>query len=150
MHTDFSLFTGLVAVVLTLGIPIVVIVARAVMYILTKNRDTELRKYVIENHVDAESIKLLLGDQPKTNRTFAMLRWGSILLGGAAGYMVFSTADVKMQIAGVCIGMGVAMLVAFVIEMAMLKRQREREREANEQVVQKRREGGDERLYNQK
>ena len=50
-------FAGVLAVFLSLSIPIVAIISGIVMGIKKKNRETELRKFIIENNVDAERVK---------------------------------------------------------------------------------------------
>ena len=68
-------FAGVLAVFLSLSIPIVAIISGIVMGIKKKNRETELRKFIIENNVDAERVKLLVEEPEKKSNKFVMLRW---------------------------------------------------------------------------
>lgn len=126
---DLKDLAGVLAIVLSLSIPIAAVVGSCIVSIKNKLHETELRKAIIENHVDAESIKLLIEEkQPKSNR-FTMLRWGCILVGGGLGACLrmmlpwlesFSPVTFGVFIA---FGMGIGMLAAFIIENRMQKKE---------------------------
>ena len=122
----------LAAVVLTLVIPIVAIICGAIISIRKKNRETELRKAIIDNHVDAESIKLLVEEQKPANNKFIMLRWGCILLGAGLGAVVGGLIDSHISFyfwITILAGMGCGMLVAFFIENKLSKNENQEETE---------------------
>lgn len=121
----------LAAVVLSLGIPIVAIICGSIISIRKKNRETELRKAIIENHVDAESIKLLVEEQKQTSDKFTMLRWGCILLGAGLGAAIscmagFDTKSMYFWLPTLA-GMGCGMLVSFFIENKLSKNENQEE-----------------------
>ena len=125
---DFDL-EGLMAIVFSLAIPLAAVVGAYITAIKRKNRETELRKAIIENHVDAESIKVLI-DEPQRGNKYTMLRWGCILLGTGLG--AFASELLRhgghydprlLFFCGAC-GMGVGMLVALIIENMMRKADR--------------------------
>ncbi len=130
--SNFEYLIPLVAVILSLGLPIAGIICWSIVSIRTKNRETELRKAIIENHVDAESIKLLIEEKEKTSNKFTMLRWGCILLGGGIGAffskVIFGGVDISDFVFWLPIisGMGLGMLVAFVIEWKLSKKEDEK------------------------
>ena len=121
----------LVAVVLSLAIPIVAIICGSIISIRKKNRETELRKAIIDNHVDAESIKLLVEEQKPTSNKFIMLRWGCILLGAGLGASISGLSGYDTESfyfwLPVLAGMGCGMLIAFFIENKMSKNEEQEE-----------------------
>jgi len=137
--SPFEVLVPILAVVLSLGIPIVAIISGVVLSIRKKNRETELRKAIIENNVtDPESIKLLIEEQEKKeNNKYVMLRWGCILLGGGIGAIVsnYAGADGKHMAFWIPViaGMGLGMLIAFVIEYHLSKKDKETQEETKEE-----------------
>ena len=125
-------FEGVLAIFLSLSIPIVAIVGGVIATISRKKRETELRKIMVENNVDAERIKLLVEEPDKKINKFVMLRWGCILaFGGLATivyYFVNSNADPSDMLFWffLAIGMGIGMLVSFMIEMRITKKEKEK------------------------
>ena len=51
---------GLVAIILSLGIPIVAIVSGVVSSVKKKKLETELRRVIVENHTDLEVARALI------------------------------------------------------------------------------------------
>ncbi len=138
MVESLGVLVPLSAVVLSLGIPVVAIICGTILSIRRKNRETELRKAIIENNTDPESIKLLVKEPEKKSSTFTMLRWGCILLGAGLGALIpylngiTDTGDLNFWLPIVA-GMGCGMLIAFVIEYKLTKKnqqQKEPEQEA--------------------
>ena len=131
-------FIGFVAVVLAMSIPIVAIVMSVVSLMRRKKLETELRKAIVENHVEPESIKLLVEEPDKRNTNkFAYLRRGCILVGAGIAAFIANCFSVEtfsinflMSILG---GMGVGMLIAFIIEVQMEKKERAEEIVAEEE-----------------
>ncbi len=123
--SNFNPEVEILAVGLSLLIPIVAIIGSVILSIRKKNRDTELRKAIIENHVEPESIKLLIEERAQKSDRFTMLRWGCILLGGGIGAIIShhigsSTNSLPYWIP-IIAGMGLGMLIAFVIEYQLTK-----------------------------
>ena len=116
---------GVLAVAITLLIPIVAIICGAITSINKKKRETELRKALIENHTDPESIKLLVEEQQEKSNKFIMLRWGCVLLGAGLGAAISGWAgtdpDNLYFWLPIVAGMGLGMLISFIIETKMTK-----------------------------
>lgn len=113
------------AVTLSLLLPISAIICWAIASINKKNRETELRKALIENHTDPESIKLLVEEQQEKPNKFIMLRWGCILLGAGLGAAISGWAgtdpDNLYFWLPIVAGMGLGMLISFIVETKMTK-----------------------------
>ena len=118
---------GLFAIILSLSIPIVAIVMVFISSIKSKQ--------LIEHGTDPETAKLLIEQKEKKNNKFDTLRWGCVLLGaglGAAcnGFFGVSSDDTYFWLA-IAAGMGIGLLIAFVIEHKLTKKeQRERGEQA--------------------
>ena len=117
--------SGVLAVSLSLLIPIVAIICGVIASINKKKRETELRKALIENHTDSESIKLLVEEQEEKPNKFIMLRWGCILLGAGLGAAISGWAgtdpkDLYFWLP-IIAGMGLGMLISFIVETKMTK-----------------------------
>ncbi|MBQ5972173.1 MAG: hypothetical protein IJL45_07185 [Prevotella sp.] len=138
MVESLGVLVPLSAVILSLGIPVIAIICGTILSIRRKNRETELRKAIIENNTDPESIKLLVKEPEKKSSTFTMLRWGCILLGAGLGALIpylngiTDTGSLRFWLP-IIAGMGCGMLIAFVIEYKLTKKnqqQKEPEQEA--------------------
>ncbi|MBO7102441.1 MAG: hypothetical protein J6W02_02025, partial [Bacteroidaceae bacterium] len=109
--------SGVLAVTLSLLIPIVGIICGVIASINKKKRETELRKALIENHTDPESIKLLVEEQEEKTNKFIMLRWGCILLGAGLGAIISGWAGTDPENLyfwlPIVAGMGLGMLISF-------------------------------------
>ena len=116
---------GIFAVTLSLLIPIVAIICGVLTSINKKKNETELRKALIENHTDPESIKLLVEEQQEKSNKFIMLRWGCVLLGAGLGAAISGWAgtdpDNLYFWLPIVAGMGLGMLISFIIETKMTK-----------------------------
>ena len=116
---------GVLAVTLSLLIPIVGIICWLIVSINKKKNETELRKALIENHTDPESIKLLVEEQQEKSNKFIMLRWGCVLLGAGLGAAISGWAgtdpDNLYFWLPIVAGMGLGMLISFIIETKMTK-----------------------------
>lgn len=136
MEAFFDNLTGLVAVVCSLGIPIIVII---MVYIRKMKRDRqlkEIRQLIIENKTDAETAKLLI-DEPKKAKeprklgavNLDTLRTACILLGLGLGALVnwalepfgFGAKDINFWII-LAFGIGVGLLCSFLVEMHLYKK----------------------------
>ena len=120
--------SGVLAVSLSLLIPIVAIICGVIASINKKKRETELRKALIENHTDPESIKLLVEEQEEKPNKFIMLRWGCILLGAGLGAAISGWADTDAKDLyfwlPIIAGMGLGMLISFIVETKMTKNEK--------------------------
>ena len=127
---------GILAIILSLGIPLIAIVMAFWAIMHKKSRDKEIRQLIIENNTDPESIKLLL-DEPKKaskGKTTDMLNGGCILLGAGLGaffakIMYIGSGDIFFWLS-VAAGMGIGMLVAFVIGWNLEKKNQDREQQS--------------------
>ena len=118
---------GLFAIILSLSIPIVAIVMVFITSIKNKQSETQLRLSLIEHGTDPETAKLLIEQQEKKSNKFGTLRGGCVLLGaglGAAcnGFFGVSSDDIYFWLA-IGAGMGIGLLIAFVIEYKLTKRE---------------------------
>jgi hypothetical protein len=126
---------GLFAIILSLSIPIVAIVMVFITSIKNKQSETQLRLSLIEHGTEPETAKLLIEQQEKKSNKFGTLRGGCVLLGaglGAAcnGFLGVSSEDMYFWLT-VGAGMGIGLLIAFVIEYKLTKKeQRERGEQA--------------------
>ena len=123
--------SGVLAVSLSLLIPIVAIICGVIASINKKKRETELRKALIENHTDPESIKLLVEEQEEKPNKFIMLRWGCILLGAGLGAAISGWAGTDAKDLyfwlPIVAGMGLGMLISFIVETKMTKAEENQE-----------------------
>ena len=119
---------GVLAVAISLLIPIVGIICGVIASINKKKRETELRKALIENHTDPESIKLLVEEQEEKTNKFIMLRWGCILLGAGLGAAISGWAGTDAKDLyfwlPIIAGMGLGMLISFIVETKMTKNEK--------------------------
>lgn len=126
---------GLAAIVLSLSIPIIAIVMVFTNEIKKKQRDTELRLALIQAGTDADTAKLLIEEQTKKHSKYGTLRTGCFFLGAGLGAMCNALFGVSaddiyfwMTIAG---GVGVGLLIAFIIEYWLTKKDGEQEQQQN-------------------
>lgn len=122
--------SGIFAVVLSLSIPIVAIVMGIMSDIKKKQRDTELRLALIQAGTDPETTKALLKEQEKKPNKYITLRWGCVLVGaglGAAlnGYFGLSPKHNIYFWIAIAAGMGIGLLVAFIIEYKLTKKEKD-------------------------
>lgn len=117
---------GVLAIFMSLAIPIVVIVFGCMATMNKKNREVELRKLLIENNVDMERAKLLIAEQEKKDNKFAYLRGGLMMLGLGLGTLVnymlhILNSNVYFWLI-IAVGVGIGMLVSFFVEMKLTER----------------------------
>ena len=136
MEAFFDNLTGLVAVVCSLGIPIIVII---MVYIRKMKRDRqqkEVRQLIIENHVDPETAKLLIDKPEKAKEPRKLgavnldtLRTACILLGLGFGALInkviegvgFNLSSIYFWLI-IAFGIGVGLLCSFLVEMKLFKK----------------------------
>lgn len=119
---------GILAVTLSLLVPIVAILMVFITDIKKKRRDTEIRLALIQAGTDAETAKILIEQQPKKNDKYNGLRWGCILVGVGLGALCDALLDIspKHNIYFwliIATGMGIGLLVSFVIEYKLAKKE---------------------------
>lgn len=124
---------GILAIVLSMTIPILGIIFGSLMYIRKKQSDTELRRMIIENHTDLETAKALMAEQEKKPSKYTSLRWACVLIGmglGAfadilLGFSFQSDATRIYFLLVIAFGIGLGLLVSFFIEQKMQKKELE-------------------------
>lgn len=117
---------GLVAIILSLGIPLAAIICTVIAKIKKRIADVELRKAIVENNVDAETAKVIISEQTpaeKQSRKFGNLTVGLTFIGAALGTLIPLLCGLPLNdaIGGftlcgfIALGIGVALLAAFLI-----------------------------------
>ena len=115
---------GVLAIVLSLAIPIVAIICGVVMSIRKKQSETELRKLLIEHNTDLETAKALIEEKEKKSNKYSSLRWACILIGLGIG----AFADFLLGIVPhdgvyfwiiIAFGIGLGLLVSFFVELKL-------------------------------
>ena len=128
---DFKEFIGLVAVVLSLGVPMVAIVMAFISKMKKNQQQKELRQLIIENKTDAETAKLLIDEPKKAKKPgtidLGTLRTACILLGIGLGAAInwlagISTGGIYFWLIIAC-GIGIGMLCSFLAELRLAKKQ---------------------------
>ena len=125
----------IIALVLGLGLPIVTVVMCFSWLINKKKSETELRKTIVENNIDAETARLLL-ENPSAKKVggnhYGTLTWGLALLGFGlallvitlAGFQPFQDGNEHMFMIGATVGFGIGLLAAFIVIMKLKKKSR--------------------------
>lgn len=126
---------GLFAIVLSLSIPIVAIVMVFITSIKKKNRDTELRLALVQQGTDAETAKLLIEEQAEKHDKYSSLRWACVLIGLGLGALI----DALLGLAPkhniyfwliIAAGMGIGLLISFIVEYKLTKKEQQEKSEA--------------------
>ena len=137
MESLFDSLTGLVAVVCSLGIPIVVVIMVFLRKMKKDKQAKEIRQLIIENHTDAETAKLLV-DEPKKEKEprkpgsidMGTLRGACVLLGIGLGTLIDWLCSVSSEsiifFLIIAFGIGVGMLASFLVEMHLYKKQQDK------------------------
>ena len=121
---------GVLAIFLSLSIPIIAILMVFITEIKKKRRDTELRLALIQQGTDAETAKILIEQQEKKNNKYSTLRWGCVLigigLGAACDALIGLTPKHNIYFwLIIAAGMGIGLLTAFVIEYQLTKKEQQ-------------------------
>ena len=137
MESFWESLTGLVAVVCSLGIPIVVVIMVFLRKMKKDQQAREIRQLIIENHTDPETAKLLV-DEPKKEKEprkpgsidLSTLRTACIMLGIGLGAFINWACQACGQKLDtiyfwliIAFGIGVGMLASFLVEMHLYKKQ---------------------------
>lgn len=121
-------FTGVLAVFMSLAIPIAVIVFSSWVAVVKKRQEKEIRQLIIENDIDIERAKLLISEpEVKSRNKYGYLRRGLMFVGIGIGASVCFLAgidyhDVYFWII-LAVGMGAGMLASFFIEMKLSEKE---------------------------
>lgn len=126
----FDNLEGLLAITLSLAVPIIAILMVFISEIKKKRHDTEVRLALIQQGTDAETAKILIEQQPKKNDKYSNLRAGFILVGIGLGAAVDALIGLspKHNIYFwliIAAGMGVGLLTSFVIEYKLTQKERQ-------------------------
>ena len=123
---------GVLAIVLSLTIPIVAIIFGSIIAIRKKQSETELRKLLIENNTDLETAKALIEEKEKKSNKYSSLRWACILIGlGIGAFADFllglnSMDGIYFWII-IAFGIGLGLLVSFFVELKLQKNETKEE-----------------------
>ena len=136
MEGTLAVMTPLMAVILSLGIPIVVVIMVFLKKMKKDQQQKEIRQLIIENKTDPETAKLLI-DEPKKPKEprkpgtidLGTLRTACILLGiglGAAiDWLAHIDPDENIYFwLIIAFGIGIGMLCSFLVEVEMAKKQK--------------------------
>ena len=131
MEGTLAVMTPLMAVILSLAIPIVVIIMVFLKKMKKNQQEKEIRQLIIENHTDAETAKLLIDEPKKAPKPGTIdvgnLRFACMLLGVGLGAGIDWLADVSTKSIYfwliVAFGVGIGMLCSFLVELRLAKKQ---------------------------
>lgn len=119
----------LTGVILSLGLPIVVVVMVFLEKMKKGQQQKEIRQLIIENKTDAETAKLLIDEPKKAKKPGTIdlgnLRFACVLLGVGLGAGInwlagISTHDIYFWLI-VAFGVGIGMLCSFLVELRLAK-----------------------------
>ena len=117
-------FAGLLAVFMSLVIPITAIIAGCIISVGNKKREKEIRQLIIENDLDIERAKLLIEKpQKKDNNIYGFLRGGMMFIGLGLGLLAdyllgIETRNMYFWLI-LSVGIGIGMLASFFAEMKL-------------------------------
>ena len=117
-------FAGLLAVFMSLVIPITAIIAGCIISVGNKTREKEIRQLIIENDLDIERAKLLIEKpQKKDNNIYGFLRGGMMFIGLGLGLLAdyllgIETRNMYFWLI-LSVGIGIGMLASFFAEMKL-------------------------------
>jgi len=131
MEGTLAVMTPLMAVILSLGLPIVVIIMVFLKKMKKNQQEKEIRQLIIENHTDPETAKLLIDEPKKAPKPGTIdvgnLRFACMLLGVGLGAGIDWLADVSTKSIYfwliVAFGVGIGMLCSFLVELRLAKKQ---------------------------
>ena len=131
MEGTLAVMTPLMAVILSLGIPIVVVIMVFLKKMKKDQQQKEIRQLIIENKTDPETAKLLIDEPKKAPKPGTIdvgnLRFACMLLGVGLGAAIDWLADVSTKSIYfwliVAFGVGIGMLCSFLVELRLAKKQ---------------------------
>lgn len=118
-----GIIVPLASAVLGILCGIIGIISGTISAVKRRNNEMRIRESIIENHVDAETAKILVTpESPKSRNPYATLRWGLALLGIGVGYLTAWALNID-EIVGMFVlmagGCGVGLLVSFFVSSQM-------------------------------
>lgn len=136
MEAILDELTGIVAVICSLGIPIVVLILVFLRKMKKDRQAKEIRQLIIENKTDPETAKLLIDEpkeakQPRQMGPFNLdyLRAACILLGiGLGAFINWFLKGAGLEVEKIyfwliiAFGIGIGLLCSFLIEMRLYKK----------------------------
>ena len=131
MEGTLAVMTPLMAVILSLGLPIVVFIMVFLKKMKKDQQQKEIRQLIIENKTDPETAKLLIDEPKKAPKPGTIdvgnLRFACMLLGVGLGAGIDWLADVSTKSIYfwliVDFGVGIGMLCSFLVELRLAKKQ---------------------------
>lgn len=131
--------TGMVAIILSLGIPTTVVIMVFLRKMKRDKQEKEIRQLIIENKTDAETARLLIDEPKKTKEPRKLgpvnvdtLRTACILLGMGLGALLSwgierilspeESLDTIYFWILIAFGIGIGMLCSFLVEMHLYKK----------------------------
>ena len=117
----------LIAIIMSLAIPMVVIIAATQTSINKKNREADIKRLIVENNIDIERAKLLIEEVKPKEQAYTSLRIGALFLGIGIGSLVnqfWVHGDTYILLATITGFVGFLLLIAFVVETKMRQREK--------------------------
>ena len=120
---------GAISSALGITCGIVAIVCATVAKAKKDKEDSRIRQAIIDNHTDPETAKLLIrDDEKKQKNVFIVLRWALVLLLGGISYLLGAQLfSYSMTWVFCAIGVGLGLLIAFLIEYKLTQKQSPKE-----------------------
>lgn len=115
----------LIAIIMSLAIPMVVIIAATQTSINKKNREAEIKRLIVENNIDIERAKLLIEETKPHDKKYDSLRAGALFLGVGLGTLAnhfLIHGDMIVMVLTIAGFIGLSLLAAFVVEYKMRQR----------------------------
>lgn len=115
----------LIAIIMSLAIPMVVIIAATQTSINKKNREADIKRLIVENNIDIERAKLLIEETKPHDKKYDSLRAGALFLGVGLGTLAnhfLIHGDMIVMVFTIAGFIGLSLLAAFVVEYKMRQR----------------------------
>ena len=115
----------LTAIIMSLAIPMVVIIAATQTSINKKNREADIKRLIVENNIDIERAKLLIEETKPHDKKYDSLRAGALFLGVGLGTLAnhfLIHGDMIVMVLTIAGFIGLSLLAAFVVEYKMRQR----------------------------
>lgn len=115
----------LIAIIMSLAIPMVVIIAATQTSINKKNREADIKRLIVENNIDIERAKLLIEETKPHDKKYDSLRAGALFLGVGLGTLAnhfLIHGDMIVMVLTIAGFIGLSLLAAFVVEYKMRQR----------------------------
>lgn len=132
---DSKDLAGVLAVALSLGIPIVAIVAGIISSVKKSDNAREIRRLIIEKKTDLETAKYLVDEPQKrqTSNPYPALRWACVLIGLGLGALIdyllhLKPANSPMSVYFwiiIAFGCGIGLFCSFLTEYNLQRRDRQ-------------------------